>query len=233
MILGGMFTSKLRFLICWLAIFQIMITVPLVSAGEFNFAVSDRMLHRAEEHYGFSARKRLLAWQDLMRLQDDDDLTKLDKINKFFNKIKYVDDISHWGKDDYWATPTEFLASGGGDCEDFAIAKYFTLIVLGIPEQQLTLTYVTALRLNIHHMVLTYYPAPNLELLILDNLINTIKPSSQRTDLLPVYSFNTSDLWAAKIRGQGERLGIARRIRPWRELLIKMNQDIPKKEAVP
>jgi predicted transglutaminase-like cysteine proteinase len=233
MILGGMFTSKLRFLICWLAIFQIMITVPLLSAGEFDFAISDRTLDRAEEHYGISARKRLLAWQDLMRLQDDDDLTKLNKTNNFFNKIKFIDDHSQWGKDDYWATPTEFLASGGGDCEDFAIAKYFTLIILGIAEQQLTLTYVTALRLNMPHMVLTYYPAPNLEPLILDNLINTIKPSSQRTDLLPVYSFNTSDLWAAKTRGQGERLGTARRIRPWRELLIKMNKDIPKKEAVP
>lgn len=233
MILGGMFTSKLRFLICWLAIFQVMITMPLLSAGEFDFTISDRTLHRAEEQYGSSARKRLLAWQDLMRLQDDDDLTKLNKTNKFFNKIKYIDDNIHWGKDDYWATPTEFLASGGGDCEDFAIAKYFTLIVLGIAEQQLTLTYVTELRLNIPHMVLTYYPAPNLEPLILDNLIDTIKPSSQRTDLLPVYSFNSSDLWAAKARGQGERLGIARRIRPWRELLIKMNQDIQKKEDVP
>lgn len=233
MILGGMFTSKLRFLICWLAIFQLMITVPLFSAGEFDFAISDRTLQRAEEQYGVSARKRLLAWQDLMRLQDGDDLAKLNKVNKFFNEIEYIDDISHWGKDDYWATPIEFLASGGGDCEDYAIAKYFTLIVLGIAEQQLTLTYVTALNLNIPHMVLTYYPAPDLEPLILDNLIDTIKPSSQRTDLLPVYSFNTSDLWAAKIRGQGERLGIASRIRPWRELLIKMNQDIPKKEAVP
>lgn len=233
MILGGMFTSKLRFLICWLAIFQLMIPVPLFSVGEFDFTISDRTLRKAEEYYGVSARKRLLAWQDLMRLQDGDDLAKLNKINQFFNEIKFIDDLSHWGKDDYWATPTEFLASGGGDCEDFAIAKYFTLITLGIAEQQLTLTYVTALNLNMPHMVLTYYPAPDLEPLILDNLIDTIKPSSQRTDLLPVYSFNTSDLWAAKIRGQGERLGIASRIRPWRELLIKMNQDIPKKEAVP
>ncbi|MGB3224012.1 MAG: transglutaminase-like cysteine peptidase [Desulforhopalus sp.] len=228
-----MFTSKLRFLICLLAIFQLMITVPLFSAGEFDFAVTDRTLHRAEKHYGVSARKRLLAWQDLMRLQEDDDLVKLKKVNNFFNEIKFIDDLSHWGKDDYWATPTEFLASGGGDCEDFAIAKYFTLIILGIAEQQLTLTYVTALRLNMPHMVLTYYPAPDLEPIILDNLINTIEPSSKRTDLFPVYSFNTSDLWAAKIRGQGERLGIASRIRPWRELLIKMKQDMPKKEDVP
>lgn len=232
MTLGGLFTNKLQFLICCLTLFQIVIAAPHVSAGEPGFAVGDRTLLWAEKYYGVAARNRLLDWQDLIRSQDDDDLTKLNKINKFFNKIKFIDDNAHWGQDDYWATPTEFLASGGGDCEDFAIAKFFTLITLGIAEQQLTLTYVTALRLNMPHMVLTYYPAPNLEPLILDNLIDTIEPSSQRTDLLPVYSFNTSDLWAAKIRGQGQRLGIAHRIRPWRELLIKMDQDIARKEAV-
>jgi hypothetical protein len=72
-----------------------------------------------------------------------------------------------------------------------------------------------------------------MEPLILDNLVDTIKPSSQRTDLVPVYSFNASGLWEAKIRGQGERLGPGHRIRPWRELLIKMNQDLPKNEATP
>ena len=62
--------------------------------------------------------------------------------------MRFIDDIIHWNKVDYWATPIEFLASHGGDCEDFAIAKYFTLIQLGIPEEQLTLTYVKALRLT-------------------------------------------------------------------------------------
>ncbi len=84
MIFGGIFTSKLRFLIRWLVIFQLMITVPLFSAGEFDFTISDRTLHRAEEHYGASARKRLLAWQNLLRSRDDDDLTKLKKDQSFF-----------------------------------------------------------------------------------------------------------------------------------------------------
>lgn len=232
MTLGRLFTGKLRYWIRWLALFQVIIAA-IPALAESDFTISDQTLHWAEEHYGASARKRLLAWQDIMQSQDDDDLTKLKRINHFFNKIEFIDDYSHWKKDDYWATPIEFLASGGGDCEDFAIAKYFTLISLGIAEKQLTLTYVQALRLNMPHLVLTYYPDSDMEPLILDNLIETIEPSSQRTDLLPVYSFNTSGLWDAKIRGQGKKLGIGRQIRPWRELLIKMNQDLPKNETMP
>ena len=40
-------------------------------------------------------------------------------------------------KKDYWATPIEFMGTGAGDCEDYAIAKYFSLINLGIPEDKL------------------------------------------------------------------------------------------------
>ena len=227
MTLAGLSTGKPRYLIYWLALFYFILTVTPALSGASDFIISDQTLQWAEKHYGSQARRRLLDWQDLMRQQDDDDLTKLKKINHFFNKVKFIDDYSHWAKNDYWATPTEFLASGGGDCEDFAIAKYFSLITLGIAEQRLTLTYVKALRLNTPHLVLSYYPTLDSEPLILDNLIDTIELSSQRTDLLPVYSFNASGLWDAKIQGQGERLGDGYRIRPWRELLIKMNKFLP------
>lgn len=190
------------------------------------FALSDQTLQQAEAQYGSSARRRLLAWQELMRGQYGDDLVKLETVNDFFNKIRFLNDRDHWQAEDYWATPTEFLASNGGDCEDFAIAKYFTLISLGVAESQLNLTYVKALRLNLAHMVLTYYPAPGQEPLVLDNLVDDIKPSSQRTDLLPIYSFNGAGLWVAKQRGRGEMVGDGRRIRPWRELLNRMTEEL-------
>ena len=85
------------------------------------------------------------------------DLEKLEKVNRFFNQVNFVSDAIHWQKKDYWATPIEFLASDGGDCEDFALAKYFTLKMLGVPEKKLNLTYVKAWKLNQSHMVLTYY----------------------------------------------------------------------------
>jgi predicted transglutaminase-like cysteine proteinase len=214
-----------RIPVLWIAFLLLTVSVIPGFAGD-SFVISERTLRRAEDQYGSSARKRLLAWQDLMRTEGANDLIKLEQANRFFNRIPFVSDITHWGKEDYWATPTEFLASNGGDCEDFAIAKYFTLIGLGVAEKQLTLTYVTALRLNQSHLVLIYYPGPGLEPLVLDSLVDAIEPSSRRTDLLPIYSFNASGLWAAKQRGKGDMIGDARRVRPWRELLAKMIEEL-------
>jgi len=216
----------------WIALLLVLATAIPVYTGE-PFVITERTLRQAEEQYGSSARKRLLAWQDIMRSQYNDDLTKLEKVNRFFNKIPFINDINHWGVEDYWATPTEFLASDGGDCEDFAIAKYFSLISLGIAESQLALTYVKALRLNMAHMVLTYYPAPDMEPLVLDNLVDAIEPSSKRTDLLPVYSINGSGLWVAKQRGRGERVGDGSRLTRWQDLLTRMTKELHQNEDKP
>ncbi|MBI4206399.1 MAG: transglutaminase-like cysteine peptidase [Betaproteobacteria bacterium] len=109
-----------------------------------------------------------------------------------------MDDIIHWGKEDYWATPIEFLSTNAGDCEDFSIAKYFTLRALGVPDDRLRLTYVKELvQYNQAHMVVAYFPSPDAEPLVLDNINKTIQPASARSDLLPVYSFNGSNLWLA------------------------------------
>jgi predicted transglutaminase-like cysteine proteinase len=183
----------------------------------------ERTLQRAEEQYGPGARERLLAWQELLRTgRTDDDRTKIERVNRFFNRLRFIDDAIHWQKADYWATPVEFLASDGGDCEDFAIAKYFTLLDLGIDEHKLTLTYVKALKLNQAHMVLTYYPSPRAEPLILDNLVEAVLPSSERTDLLPVYSLNGSGLWLARERGRGKLVGESSGLQRWQEMLARM-----------
>jgi len=208
----------------WAVFFLVFLAAAPVCISE-PLLLNERALRRAETQYGPSARKRLLAWQELMRLPAGDDLDKLERVNRFFNKIEFVSDIDHWRQADYWATPIEFLASAGGDCEDFAVAKYFTLIALGMAEKQLTLNYVTALRLNQSHLVLAYTPAPGVEPLILDSLVDAIEPASRRTDLLPVYSFNASGIWKAKQRGRGELLGDSRRVRPWRELLTRIAEE--------
>ena len=200
---GGLSTVTSRVSSCLLALIILSLTVLPVFTGE-SFVISERTLKKAEDRYGLDARKRLLDWQNLIQTEGSDNLEKLEKVNRFMNRIPFISDAIHWGKDDYWATPVEFLASNGGDCEDFAIAKYFTLIKLGIAENQLTLTYVKALRLNQAHLVLTYYAAPGKEPLVLDNIIDSIEPSSKRTDLLPVYSFNGAGLWLAKQRNKGK-----------------------------
>jgi predicted transglutaminase-like cysteine proteinase len=109
-----------------------------------------------------------------------------------------------------------------GDCEDFSIAKYFTLKKMGVVEDKLNMTYVKALELNQAHMVVTYYETPEAEPLILDNLNPEILPASARNDLMPVFSFNGSGLWLAKQRQRGEMVGSSDRYKRWRDLLQRM-----------
>lgn len=199
-----------------------------------TLVIGEEMLRAMEEQYGPEARRRLLDWQALLQKNtQENELIKLDRVNRFFNTLPFVDDPSHWRQEDYWATPMEFLASNGGDCEDFAIAKFFSLISLGVDENKLTLTYVTALRLNQAHMVLSYYPSPRAEPLILDNLIDDIKPSSQRPDLQPVYSLNGSGLWLSKQRGRGKMIGDSSRLSRWQDLLARMNEALHRQEKTP
>ena len=216
----------------WLfLLFMIAAASPVLT--DESFIISERILQRMEQRFGREARERLLDWQRLIQATDDDDRGKLERVNRFFNANTFVDDSIHWQQTDYWATPFEFIASKGGDCEDFAIAKFFTLLKLGIEESRLALTYVKAVRLNQAHMVLTYYPTPGAEPLVLDNLIDTIKPSSQRTDLLPVYSLNGAGLWLAKQRGKGKLIGDSDRLKRWRTLLDRISDEMEHDEASP
>jgi predicted transglutaminase-like cysteine proteinase len=130
------------------------------------------------------------------------ELSKVQQVNDFFNQhIRFEDDLSAWGQSDYWATPLETLRLGRGDCEDFAIAKYYALKKLGVPADKLRLVYVKA-QLNGQfgqiaqaHMVLAYYKTPGADPWVLDSLVNEIRLASNRQDLQPIFSFNTQGLW--------------------------------------
>ena len=137
------------------------------------------------------------------------------------NNLSYISDPS--GRD-YWSFCSDTLNRGGGDCEDFSVAKYFTLKELGIPDDKLALTYVKSLKLNQAHMVVTYYPDAYQEPLILDNLVPQIKPASMRKDLIPIYSFSGDSLWVAKQRGRGRFLGKADRSRKWKNMINRLTQ---------
>ena len=121
------------------------------------------------------------------------------------------------------------LSSGGGDCEDFSIGKYFTLLALGVPTEKLKITYVKTRiwnPVNQAHMVLTYYANPAAMPVVLDNLIPEIKPADQRPDLTPVYSFNGDGLWLAKERGAGKRVTGGNKIGLWRDMLARMSKEL-------
>ncbi|TDG15247.1 transglutaminase [Seongchinamella unica] len=163
----------------------------------------DRMRALALQRYGQDTASLVDEWYatiETMRSQPDE--LKLDTANKFFNqRIRWVQDPEAWGQKDYWATPLETMGKGMGDCEDFAIAKYAMLVLAGMDINKLRITYVKAQiggpdsTIHAAHMVLAYYPEPSAVPDILDNLITDIYPASKRTDLTPVYGFNSRGLW--------------------------------------
>lgn len=188
-----------------------------------SLLLDEKTFSYVEKEYGLVARQRVETWDSLMRIDPaTPEKEKLQRVNDFFNQIRFVSDLIHWKKKDYWATPLEFISTNGGDCEDFTIAKYFTLRQLGVSDKKLRLTYVKAIRLNQAHMVLSYFKTPSSEPLLLDNLDKEIRLASRRRDLVPVYSFNGNGLWLAKEREQGRLVGKSSRIGLWTDVIKRM-----------
>ena len=199
--------------------------LALTAKASWDFGL---ILQKAEQRYGNLglAKGRIEAWDELINSNlGKTDSELLQTTNRFFNRqLRFVDDSQNWRQNDYWASPIEALVKGAGDCEDYAIAKYFTLRRLGVPSEKLRITYVKALRYNQAHMVLTYYATPSAMPLVLDNLISEIRPASQRKDLLPVYAFNAEGLYLPGAAG-GKRASDSKKLSRWQDLLKKMKSE--------
>lgn len=191
----------------------------------------DHLQLLAQQRYGQHASETVASWRHMLEesraLQDDE---KLQAVNQFFNRrIRFSADQAVWGMPDYWATPLEFMGRAQGDCEDFAIAKYISLLLLGIPNDRLRLIYVRARfgassTLNTEaHMVLGYYVEPAGEPIILDSLLNSIRPAAARTDLTPVFSFNSQGLWVPGSPNLGA--DPTARLSRWRDVLDRIKID--------
>ena len=74
------------------------------------------------------------------KLQDQ---ARLHFVNSVWNSLRYASDRELYGREDYWATPAETASRGAGDCEDLAIAKYYTLRDLGQAADSLRLMLVS------------------------------------------------------------------------------------------
>lgn len=197
----------------------------------FTFAAAieftQEYLDQIGKKYGDYSRRRLMGWQKLYQENlKQTELKKLEAVNVFFNLFQYYTDLAHWGTPDYWATPLEFVVSGGGDCEDFAVAKYFTLLALGVPDEKLLLEYVkikqNSREFNQAHMVLLYYPQPTAVPLVLDSFNKELLLADKRSDLLPIYGFNGSGLWQAKELGKGSKIGEPTDLKRWVALSERM-----------
>ena len=197
-------------------------SIILIASKTFN--ISESQLNSISSKYGSSGKNRVEAWDSMIESSKNESLlNKIKNVNDFFNQITYKTDAAHWKQKDYWATPFEFMGTGAGDCEDYAIAKYFSLVKLGIPDDKLRITYViykkTNSRFEQAHMVLTYYHKIGVEPVVLDNIDKTLQVASKRTDLKPVYSFNASGLWQAKTKGEA-RVG-NNELKSWKDLMSR------------
>lgn len=188
----------------------------------------DRIVASAQRTYGEDTAMAVEEWGEfLAAIKGLSEAAKVRRVNDFFNRnVEFAEDERLWGQADYWASPLETLAKGAGDCEDFAIAKYATLRVLGVADARLRLIYVRA-RLDDPpgdtsqaHMVLGYYADPAGEPLVLDNLVSDLRPASRRSDLSPIFSFNADGLWTP--RSASPASSSTARLSRWRDVLARM-----------
>lgn len=209
---------------------RVLFLILLGSSLTFAAADLDNILIVAWQKYGNQGLESVAAWRKLLLdAANQNEQVQIRRVNEFFNrKIRFEEDIDIWGERDYWATPLETLGRGRGDCEDFAIAKYATLRMLGVPIQKLQLTYVKARiggaqsTTTQAHMVLSYYSTPNDEPLVLDNLVSDVRAASRRPDLSPVFSFNTEGIW---VGGMQSKTYSTERLSRWRKLLARMREE--------
>lgn len=130
--------------------------------------------------------------QDLQGLKNLPLNQMVTRVNSMMNAKRYVADSANYGQNDYWATPVEFMKRGG-DCEDYAIAKYTALRALGVPENRLRIAIVQDMQKNIPHAVLIVYTDQGA--MILDNQIKTAKRADSIKHYKPIFSINQNAWW--------------------------------------
>lgn len=221
-----------RFLTATVLCLALSYSFPQASQRPVFASIDFSKAHAQWRLRGFQTKQPVLdQWQSLLqRVSTLNTMDKLKQVNEFVHDtLAYQLDQSLWGREDYWATPLETLAKGRGDCEDYVIIQYVSLLQAGISDDKLRLIYVRARiggpasPVTQPHMVLGYYPEAGAEPFLLDSLIEDILPASERTDLTPVFSFNSSELWAG---GDGASAGSSTaRLSPWRDVLNRMKSE--------
>lgn len=205
-----------------LALFSFLAAMAAILLSSPEFSIAKIFLDKIEREYGSFAVRRAYALVQMMNeARDLDEMEKMERVNDFFNQTPYVSDKVTYGVSDYWATRLEFIGNDKADCEDYVIAKYFTLKELGVPVSKLYMTYAKSLRYKSAHLVLTYYETPKSVPLVMDNYVYKILPASERTDLVPIYSFSGDELFGAKQAQIGKLVpASSAQKRSWNELSI-------------
>jgi len=132
-------------------------------------------------------------WQALVdQLKGLDLRQQIALVNDAMNRHPYVPTMQNWHQSMYWETAFEFLRYGG-QCQDYAIAKYLLLRAAGVPASRMRMVVLRDTAISLDHAVLAVYVdgAPQL----LDNLRRDIVPASSVADYRPYYSINENGWW--------------------------------------
>jgi predicted transglutaminase-like cysteine proteinase len=148
---------------------------------------------------------------------------QLIRTNFYLNQLlpQYDDVIQK--QEDYWSTPKEFLITGYGDCEDYAIIKYYSLIKLGFDEKKLFITTVHEKYSGGYHMVLSYFQNPNRSPLILDNLSFKVLDLKTRKDLQADLFINSTGVY--KLSKKNILIKIADSLVKYKNLVEKIKKE--------
>lgn len=175
------------------SIFLIFLITYTLNAYEFKLNNKDIKYINKSVKKSFIVN-RLKQYQTLKeKVKDYTLIRKLSHVNTFVNRILPAQDLAKNSSIDYWATPKEFLIQGHGDCEDYAITKYFTLLELGIPKEKMYFAVVDVKGQRNSHMVLLYTEDKNKTPLVLDNLSFRVIEFNKRPKLIPKFAFNEID----------------------------------------
>ena len=167
---------------------------------------------------------RLVKYLNLKKkVKDFPILKKLSHVNAFYNKILPINDSTKYNVDDHWSTPKEFLINGRGDCEDYAIAKYFTLLEAGVSKDKLFLAVVQVKNATNYHMILLYIENKKSMPLVLDNLSFKVVPFNIRKKLEAKFIFNEKEAFLLKNKKIHKRVKINwGKVDKWQDLLNRV-----------
>ncbi len=173
---------------------------PLFGTGErasadmSSFTKWSAMFDRfSDEVNNGSSNDVVQKWRSNLKSLNGLPLTQMaNEVNNMMNKVRYIGDKKNWGKSDYWETPVEFLTYGG-DCEDFAIAKYVSLRALGVPDRAMRIAIVKDLQKGIPHAILIVYTENGP--MVLDNQIKPMTEANSINHYKPIYSINRTAWW--------------------------------------
>lgn len=154
---------------------------------------SMQALSYCESNPAYCESAEVQRWAGLVGdLRNQNKLRQIITVNKWFNRLPYKYDEDAHGSPDYWASTKELLKYRG-DCEDFALSKYYTLRALGFSPDQLKVMAVYDKDTFTNHAVLMVYV--NGTRYMLDINADDTSPTAMGTRYRPLYSFNEQNAW--------------------------------------